>query len=312
MRKLIDLIRRFWNLILFIILEVICFVLIAKTRNFQGVDLISSSNAVVGYFYKKQNDIVYYFQLRRLNDSLLQENTRLNEALAFNSHVDTFTHAEAVVPIVKRDSAAAPDTVRIAGATAAKDSIRLVGKSRIVRYARYNYIPARVIKNSISNDRINFITLNRGAGAGIKKGMAVVTGNGIVGRVTNVSEHFATVASILSDRKVSARLHDGTFGFILWEPGSPERVVMDKMPLTLDVEKGDSIFTTGYSFFPENLYIGRVYQIDTVRGSNTKNLKISLSTNFRKLQYVYVVENEMGKEQANLEAKNLEASRPDP
>lgn len=312
MRKLIDLIRRFWNLILFIILEVTCFVLIARTRNFQGLDIISSSNKVVGYFYKKQNDVVYYFQLRRLNDSLLKENTRLNEALALHYYVDTFRRAEAVIPIFKQDSMAAPDTVRIASTTPQKDSIRLVGKSKIVRYAKYNYIPARVIKNSISNDRINFITLNRGSAAGIKRGMAVVTGNGIVGRVTNVSKNFSTVASILSDRKVSARLHDGTFGFILWEPGSPESVVMDKMPLTMPVEKGDSIFTTGYSFFPENLYIGRVYRIDTVRGSNTKTLKINLSTNFRKLQYVYVVENEMGTEQAGLEAKNLEASRQQP
>lgn len=302
MRQFFLLIRRFWNLILFVTLEIISFVFIAKSRNLQGLDLVSSSNSVVGYFYKKQNDIIYYFQLRRLNDSLLQENKQLNEALSQRLFVDTFKDAIAKIPILRRDSTTAGSVQQ--GQLPADSSIKPVGAPKIIRYASYRYIPARVIKNSISNDRINFITLNRGADDGIRKGMAVVTGNGIVGRVEHVSGHYASVASVLSDRKISARLKDGTFGSIIWEPGTPEYVLMDKVPITLPLKNGDSVFTTGYSYFPEHILIGTIREIDTMRASNTKNLKIRLSTNFRKLQYVYVVKDEMGKEQAELEAQN--------
>lgn len=304
MRNFLLLIRRFWNLILFITLEIISFVFIAKSRNVQGLDLVNSSNSVVGFFYKKQNDIIYYFQLKRLNDSLLLENKKLNEQLAGKIYVDTFKDAIARIPVLQRDSS---DIANIKRNERQGDSITPAGPAKIIRYASYKYIPARVIKNSVSNDRINFITLNRGSEDGIKKGMAVVTGNGIVGRVEHVSRHYASVASVLSDRKISARLMDGTFGSVLWEPGSPEYVLMDKVPLTLPVQQGDSVFTTGYSYYPENILIGIIQNIDTLRASNAKNLRIHLSTNFRKLQYVYVVNNEMGKERESLEAQNKTA-----
>ncbi len=293
MRNFILLIRRFWNIILFLILEAISFSMISKSRNMQGMDIVNSSNAVTGYFYKKQNDVVYYFQLKKMNDSLLKENARLRNTIALKSNIDTFRNLVARIPITIKD-------------TTRRDSsgIQLAptGAVKVVRYASYYYIPARVINNSISNDRINYITINRGSADGIRSGMAVVTGNGIVGRVANVSEHFATVASVLSDRKVSTKLGDGTSSLItIWNPGSPEYVVTEKVPLYIKVKKGDSVFTTGYSFFPENILIGTIARIDTMKATGTKNLKVKLSTNFRNLQYVYVVEDKVGEERKKLE-----------
>ncbi len=265
----------------------------------QGMDIVSSANSAVGYLYKKQNDVVYYFQLKKLNDSLLAENTRLRNELSAVSNIDTFTEVTARIPV----------TVKTDTTIARKDStgIKLIPTTRIkvIRYADYHYIPARVINNSVSNDRMNFITLNRGSKDGIEKDMAVVTANGIVGRVSNVSDHFASVVSVLSDRKVSTKLADGTANlFTIWNPGSPEYVITEKVPLHIKVKKGDSVFTTGYSFFPENVLIGTVAKIDTLKATNVKNLKVRLSTNFRSLQYVYVVSNEKGEEKNKLEAAN--------
>jgi rod shape-determining protein MreC len=297
-RNFILLIRRFWNIILFLILEVICISMISKSRNMQGADITSSSNAVAGYVYKKQNDVVYYFQLRRMNDSLLNENTRLRNQLAGKSNIDTFTRMVARIPITIKDTVTKKDT-------SAGVKLTSTGTVKVIRYADYHYLPARVINNSISNDRLNYITINRGSKDGVKKEMAVVTTNGIVGRVANVSEHFASVVSVLSDRKVSTKLADGTSNLItIWNPGSPEFVVTEKVPLHIKVKKGDSVFTTGYSFFPENILIGTVARIDTMKATNAKNLKIRLSTNFRNLQYVYVVEDKMAEERKQLEVQH--------
>ncbi|RYZ25541.1 MAG: rod shape-determining protein MreC, partial [Sphingobacteriales bacterium] len=68
MRNFILFIRRFFNLILFIALEILCFVLIARTDMLQGNDVMSSANTVVGLAYKKREDVLYYFGLRRMND----------------------------------------------------------------------------------------------------------------------------------------------------------------------------------------------------------------------------------------------------
>jgi rod shape-determining protein MreC len=297
-RNFILLIRRFWNIILFLILEVICISMISKTRNMQGADIVSSSNAVAGLVYKKQNDVVYYFQLRRMNDSLLNENTRLRNQIAGRSNIDTFTSMVARIPITAKDTTTKKDT-------SAGIKLSPTGTVKVIRYADYHYLPARVINNSISNDRLNYITINRGSSDGVKKEMAVVTTNGIVGRVANVSEHFASVVSVLSDRKVSTKLADGTSNLItIWNPGSPEFVVTEKVPLHIKVKKGDSVFTTGYSFFPENILIGTVARVDTMKATNAKNLKVRLSTNFRNLQYVYVVEDKMAEERKKLEAEN--------
>lgn len=296
MRNFILLIRRFWNIILFLILEVISFSMISKNRSTQGLDIVNSSNAVTGYVYKKQNDVVYYFQLKKMNDSLLQENTRLRNQIASGSNIDSFTDMIARIPVTVKDTATQKDSAGI--------SLMPTGKVKVIRYASYRYIPARVINNSISNDRINYITINRGADDGVRKEMAVVTGNGIVGRVADVTAHYARVASVLSDRKVSTKLSDGTSNLItIWNPGSPEYVVTEKVPIYCKVKKGDSVFTTGYSFFPENVLIGTVAKIDTMKATNAKNLKIRLSTNFRNLQYVYVVGDKMREERKQVEAK---------
>ena len=52
--------------------------------------------------------------------------------------------------------------------------------------------------------------------------------------------------------------------------------------------------------------VGSVARVDTIKTNNTKNLRVRLSTNFRKLQYVYVVENKLGEEKRKLEAQNIQ------
>jgi hypothetical protein len=55
----------------------------------QGNDIVSSANAVSGLVYKKQNDVVYYFGLRKMNDSLLNENARLRQLVEQYKSLDT-------------------------------------------------------------------------------------------------------------------------------------------------------------------------------------------------------------------------------
>ena len=277
MRNLILLIRRFFHLILFIGLEIICIVLIARTNMLQGNDIMSSANTVLGLVYKKQNDVVYYFGLKRMNDSLLTENTRLRLQLAAYSSFDTLKDT-AVHKVVQ-----------------AEDS------THKIQYADYIYRTARVINNSISAAN-NYITINRGSNHGVAAGMAVVSGSGVVGRVVHVSGSFASALSVLSvKQQVSAKLKDGTIGHVAWEGDRPDVMLMKDVPQQIKVKKGDTVYTTSYSFFPPDVVIGVVYKVAAIKKSTQQLLYLRTATNFRNLQYVYVVENKMIPERNQLE-----------
>ncbi len=270
----------------------------------QGQTIVSSSNKVVGYLYQKQNDVVSYFHLRQMNDSLMNDQSFLLKELANDYATDTFQNLLSHIP----DTILPPypliyDSSFVVNEDGG-DSLVLKpieAKKEIITYTEYEFIPVRVIKNSITQSHINYITLNRGKSSGIVVGMPVVTARGIVGRVTNVSENFATVASVLSNRKIHARLENGTPSFIFWEGKDPSLIRMDNLPLLDSIPIGSKVYTSGYSYFPANILIGTVHRVDTIENTNSQTVNIALSTNFRTLQYAYVVKNKKGAEKLRLE-----------
>jgi rod shape-determining protein MreC len=273
-RNFILFIRRFFNLILFIGVEIVCIVLIARTNTMQGNEITSSANTVTGLMYKKQNDVVYYFGLGAMNDSLVNENARLRTQMSLYRNADTLKDIQ-----VKR----------LIGADTA---------THVVQYADYVYRTARVINNSISLAD-NYITINRGANDGIAANMAVISGSGIVGRVAHVSAHYASILSVLSTHRLSAKLKDGTYGYTVWDNENPDILVMRDVQQQIKVKVGDSVFTTTYSFFPPDIVMGTIVKV-TPKGDK-QLLLLKPTTNFRNLQYVYVVEDKMAGERRQLE-----------
>jgi rod shape-determining protein MreC len=277
-RNFILFIRRFFNLILFLGLEIVCIIMIARTNMLQGNAIMSSANAVNGFLYNKQNDVVYYFGLRQMNDSLLSENAYLRAQLAALKQVDTLRDSSIKLVVSKNDS------------------------THIVQYAKYQFHTARVISNSVTAAN-NYITINRGSADGIRKNMAVLSGNGLVGRVEYVSAHYASVLSILNmKQKISARLKDGTYSMVNWEGERPDVIQMAGLPPEEKIKPGDSVYTTGYSqYLPADVLIGIVTRKFTVKKDNSQLLYLRPATNFRNLQYVYVLEDQMSEERVKLE-----------
>lgn len=278
MRNFILFIRRFSNLILFLIVESVCIVLMARTNTIQGDSIMSSANVFLGTIYQKQNDVAYYFALRRMNDSLLQENARLQDQIMSYKSVDTL-HDWIQTHEVK------PEDTTV----------------QVVRFARYEYKTARVINNSIGKAD-NYMTINRGKKDGIRRNMAVVSGNGVAGRVVHVSNNFASVRSVLSTNlQVSAKLKNNTFGVVTWGGKNPNELVMKDIPQQIQVNIGDSIYTTSYSIFPPDVLIGTVARKEVIKKNSLQLLYIRPATNFSTIQYVYVVGNELMDEKQNLE-----------
>jgi rod shape-determining protein MreC len=72
------------------------------------------------------------------------------------------------------------------------------------------------------------------------------------------------------------------------------------------VNVGDTVVTSGYSnIFPEGIMIGIIKNYNAVNGTNFYNIKVELSTNFKTLKYVEVVQNTKRAELIKLQSNNI-------
>jgi len=167
----------------------------------------------------------------------------------------------------------------------------------------YTYIPANVIGNSINN-KINYIRLDRGRKHGVAPNMGVISADGIVGVVRAVSEHYASVMSLLhrQTRVKAAVGGDGYFGTLRWNGDDPRYMQLEAVPKHAPVVKGDTVYTSGYSqLFPEGIMIGTVSDIKPPPGRNFYAIQVKLRNDLGKLRYVYVVNNLMREEHEELD-----------
>jgi rod shape-determining protein MreC len=272
MRNLWIFISKYNAFFLLIIFLTISFYLLVNNNSYQRASTWNSSNLIIGQSYQRVNDFNSYLTLGRTNDSLAAENARLKNQLKTSFFDDSLVEKTVNDTLTQQ---------------------------------QYTYIVAKVVNNSI-HQKNNYITINRGLKHGIQKGMGVISSKGIVGIVLNVSEHFATIQSVLhSDTRISASVN-GEIGSLVWgeENYDPRLAMLKDVPNHVIVKKGNRVVTSGYSLFPSGIEIGRITRTGIKGGDSFSDIELWLSTDFSKLQYVYVINNLMAEEQKELEAPN--------
>jgi rod shape-determining protein MreC len=168
----------------------------------------------------------------------------------------------------------------------------------------FSFIPAQVTNNQIARMDNNYITLNKGALAGIKEDMGVLSPNGIVGVVINVSTHFSKVIPILNPKYQPSCKIKGTdyFGTLSWDGKDSRYISLKELPQHAAFNIGDTIVTSGFStVFPEGVPVGTIEDKFKKKGENYNSLKVKLFTNFSALSEVLIVVNALKDEQLNLE-----------
>ncbi|MGE4586262.1 MAG: rod shape-determining protein MreC [Mangrovibacterium sp.] len=254
MRSLFRFLVRNYFFLLFLMLEVVCFILVIRCNNYQNASFYNSSNRLVALVYASYDAAAGYFGLRQSNEQLAAENARLKyrlQQLGFGTKTDTARQK-----------------------------------------ARYRFIPARIINNSV-NRQNNYLTLNKGRKDGVKPDMGIVCSQGIVGLVSQVSDHYATGPSLLNKRwRISAKIKkNGYFGSLVWEGRNECSARLNEIPFHVELSYGDTIVTSGYSsIFPEGILIGRIEQFTIGNGENFYEIHVRLSANFRTLSLVEIIE----------------------
>ncbi len=122
---------------------------------------------------------------------------------------------------------------------------------------------ARVVDRKFS-ERENMLVINAGWKNGIKKDMTVLVPEGLVGRVTAVSEHYAKVMPLIhTDFKVSVVSDSSnSMGILSWNGGSESLAQVEHIPLSSHIKLHERIVTSDFSTFSiRGIPVGRIVRI---------------------------------------------------
>ena len=275
MRNLLNFLLKYNYWLLFILLEVICFVLLFRFNNYQQSVFFTSANVVAGKVYEVSGGISSYFHLKSVNEDLLDRNMALEQQI---------TNLENRLKDYRIDSIT-------------------MNSIRYLEQADYKIFKAHVIRNSL-NQADNYITLDKGSSSGIRPEMGVVDGNGVVGIVYKTSPSYSLVISVLNSKSsISCKIIGSEyFGYLKWEYGDSRYAYLKDLPRHAEFKLGDTVVTSGYStVFPAGVMVGTVDDMSDSNDGLSYLLKIKLATDFGKLGNVRVISRNGQGEQRELE-----------
>ena len=226
----------------------------------KGMQAVSST--VWGFFQNTKQ----YFSLKKSNDALAQENYELRLRLA---EIEARAGLE--------NSAFELPADNVAG--------------------NFRYIPANIVKIS-NNTHHNYLIIGKGSEDGVSEGAGVITGKRAIGVIDALRRNHSYARSVKNPAmNLSAGLgKEGAVGPMALDGFSSSRAILSEIPHHVEFEKGDTVYTSGYSsIFPPDIPLGTAGEAKIVNGA-TYDIEVTLFEDFGALRYVTIVEN-IGKEE---------------
>lgn len=263
MRNLLDFLAKYNNWLLFVILEVVSFVMLFQFNSYQGSVWFTSANWVAGKVYEIDSYVEAFFSLTKVNKELTLKNFYLERQVNQLSRL----YGEATSDTIVRD--------RLASAN----------------MEQYKLVQAKVVSNSV-NRPDNLITIDKGRADGVEVDMGVTSGNGVVGVVYLVSDHYSVVMPLLNTKsRISCAIRKrGYFGYTKWNGGDSNFASVEDIPRHAHFKRGDWVETSGYSsIFPPGIIVGKIVEVYNSSDGLSYRLKVHLSTDFGNLRDVCVI-----------------------
>ncbi|MGB5942012.1 MAG: rod shape-determining protein MreC [Leeuwenhoekiella sp.] len=267
MQQIINFIIKYKNFLLFVVLWCLALLFTFQTHSYHRSKFVNAANFVSGGIFNNLNNISIYFDLKRNNERLVDENARLRQRLLNLKINDSLT-----INVLKDD-------------------------------LDFKVIPAQVINNQYTF-RNNIITLNSGKRDSINQDMGVITSRGIVGIIDETSRRFSTAVSILNSTiRINAKLKkSGDFGSLTWSGDNPSITQLIDIQQKAPVQKGDTVVTGGMStIFPEGIGIGTVKEFSLDNTGNYYTIQVKLFNDMTTLDHVYIIDNRNSEEIKTLE-----------
>ncbi len=270
LQNLFQLILRSSTVWVFLLLEVVCFLLIIQLNERQGKLFFSSANNFTGAIYRRTDEVRDYMRLNDRIEDLEAENARLRSLLDHSIYNISYT----------------PDTV-------INDTLR----------QKYVYTPAGVISKTVVGTK-NTLTIDKGKEQDIQAHSGVISREGIVGIVRNVGQYHSVVMSVLhTDARISAAIkHRSVHGSLRWDGKDSRYMLLDGIPNYETIEEGDTVITSGFSnMFPEGIPIGAIQRKTISPKKIDLDIRVQLFHDFFDIKNVIVVTNLMQDELSTIE-----------
>lgn len=265
MRKAINLIFRFRQIIIFLLLECFCL----KINSIYRIQNKNISSLEIGFINRVNSKITNFkniFFINEINKVLLEENKNLRSKLI---------------------------------------DYEIALSKELSETANYNLVKATVVNNSIifsrnymTIDKGSKDGIEEGMGVISNSGIV-----GKINRVSENFSTISSVLHI--DLWISAEIEDsGVVGSLRWFGKTPDKAKLLCIPNHVKLHVGEKIVTSGYgNSFYRGIPIGRIIHIEVCPNEPFYNIDLELSTDFTSIKYVYVIKDNKAIEKIELEKK---------
>ena len=180
-----NIVRIVSNAAVFILLEVAALVMLRHNGQMQNIWISKGIHAVQGAIWGGTESVRNYFSLRRQNDSLATENSRLRNIIR--------------------------EYRSLTGKTISADSVGNV-------IGGFRYTHATTVKVS-NNKQHNYLILDKGSEDGIEEFSGIITDKGVIGIIDAVGKNYSYARSFKNTGMVvSARIgKEGPVGEMIWD-----------------------------------------------------------------------------------------------
>ena len=161
--------------------------------------------------------------------------------------------------------------------------------------SEYIYINATVVNRNIGY-WYNTLTIDKGSKNGIKKGDAVITNSGLIGKIINVSNFSSTVKLLTTEEinnKISIKITNDDnkyYGLLVGYDIYNNVYQIEGITESNKIQEGDMVTTTGLTdYFPSGLLIGYVKNVVKDEYDLNSIVEVEPSVSFNDVSIVTVL-----------------------
>jgi len=180
---------------------------------------------------------------------------------------DLMDRARAVVTVYRDNARLAEENARLlhwqqTALTLASENAQLRGLLKLAPDPAVSYVTARVIANS-GGAYVRNLLVNAGSDSGVARGQAAITGEGLVGRVSEVGIRAARVLLVIDLNSRVPVIDERSRQRAILAGDNSDRPSLRYLDPATPVEMGDRIVTSGEGgVFPPGLPVGVVAAVD--------------------------------------------------
>ena len=284
MHTLLKFILRYGNFLLFLLLEVAAFLLVVWSNAYPRSSALSTANRLVAWQYEMVAEVTGYFGLKGVNERLAAENASLRSRIENNGQWEESVADSTKILLTNSKSPFKGD----------------------LEGPRIIYREGKVVQMTMNGMR-NYLTINRGEEDDVYEGMGVRNEEGAVGIVATVGKHYAVVLPLINiETHLNCRfLKNDYIGTLQWDGRDTRFAELADVATHLEVNAGDTVVTSGLSTsFPAGVPVGVVEECRLEEGASYYTVRVRLFTDFRRLRYIEVIDNEDVEEIQGLRIKD--------